>query len=449
MEAAPLRLAEIPGLRENDARVDERRDVVGVLLQRGGPSGERFLIPPLPGEVVSEVVVEVRGVRARPDHLAEQTLRHLGTSRALGGEGAALLADHGGRHVVHRVDQRIADHEVVVETAGAFRRGLRLSAGTRPPVDAGQRGGDGAGLRSEALRLLQERQRLFEVSVAREQASEPETRGRGVGRRGAGSAQPLKSRSVVVLCGLGIRAVLGDLSGEQVGGNVGGIQADRIEHSGFGQLGVRAPQGPGLQVRKPVVVRGQRARGGVRGGRLRMEFVSQERGAERRPAVRGFAVVEDFGTGLPDHLGDFRLHPGEVGVRRVGKVRAASPEDEEGRDQDRGRGPEPEGPGRAPTPLGRRFRRGPVAARWSARGSPGLVGLPRNPAGLLPPPLPGLPGASHCLQRDSPAPRRRLAVSAPVAGKTSRAPSGHTTTNSLTWAPAGTAKKARGSPVAR
>ena len=154
-EAAPLRLAEISGLCEDDARVDEGRDVVGVLLERDGPGGERLVVASLAGEVVPEVVVEVGGGRARPDHFAQQALRHLGTPGALGGKGAALLSDHGGGHVVHRVDQRIADHEVVVETAGAFRRRPRLPAVTRPAVDAGERGGDGAGLRSERLRLFQ------------------------------------------------------------------------------------------------------------------------------------------------------------------------------------------------------------------------------------------------------------------------------------------------------
>ena len=95
----------------------------------------------------------------------------------------------------------------------------------------------------------------------------------------------------MALCGLGIRAVLGNLSGEQVGGNVGGIQVDCFERRGFGQLRIHPPQGPRPEVREAVVGGGQRARGGVRGGGLRMEFVRQEGGAERRPAVRRISPV--------------------------------------------------------------------------------------------------------------------------------------------------------------
>ena len=262
----------------------------------------------------------------------------------------------------------------MVETAGAFRRRSRPLAVTRPPVHAGQRGGDGAGLRSEGLRLFQKRQRFFEVSVAREQASEAKTRGRGVGRRGAGRAQAVERGAIVVPGGLRIRAVLGDLSREQVGGGVSGVQADRCERRGFGQFRIRTPQRSRLEVWEAVVVRRPARprrctrwppRNGVHEPRRAAPSAAQrsgESGSSRTPprarritSATSGSISESSGSG--------------------GSGRSGPPprREEEGGDQDRGGSPEPEGPGGAFTPVGRRFRRGPVAVGGPARASARLV----------------------------------------------------------------------------
>ena len=176
--AAAFGFFEVARLGEHDARVDERRHL-GRDSDRGPTARfQRLRVPPLPGQVVAEVVIEVRRAGPRFDHLPQQPLGDFGAARALGGERPAFHPDHRGRPPVHRVHQRIADREVVVGARGRVRRRRApRSPVAVPAVGAGERGGDRARLRGEHFGAFEKRQRFFQVPLAGQQPAKLEARG--------------------------------------------------------------------------------------------------------------------------------------------------------------------------------------------------------------------------------------------------------------------------------